>query len=61
MKDFFAVDAARHENAVITSYFVLSSLQLRDRKSGGQFLSAVLTDKTGSLPAVMWEDFADSV
>jgi len=61
MKDFFVADAGAHENAVVTSYFVLTSLQLRDRRQGGQFLSVVLADKTGSLPAVMWEDFADSI
>lgn len=61
MKDFFIADAARHENCVVTSYFVLTSMQLRDRKQGGQFLSVTLTDKTGSMPAVMWEDFADSI
>lgn len=61
MKDFYVADAPRFENAVVTSYFVLSSLQLRDRRQGGQFISVILTDKTGSLPAVMWEDFADSI
>ena len=61
MKDFFVVDAARFENSVVTSYFVLSSLQIRDRRQGGQFLSVTLTDKSGSMPAVMWEDFAESI
>lgn len=61
MKDFFIADAPRFENATVTSYFVLSSLQVRDKKQGGQFISVVLTDKTGSLPAVMWEDFAEAV
>jgi len=61
MKDFFVADAPRHENSVVTSYFVLTSLQLRDKRQGGQFVSVLLTDKTGSLPAVMWEDFADSI
>jgi 3'-5' exoribonuclease len=61
MKDFYVADAPRFENAVVTSYFVLSSLQLRDRRQGGQFISVILTDKTGSLTAVMWEDFADSI
>ncbi|WP_263368607.1 3'-5' exoribonuclease YhaM family protein [Edaphobacter bradus] len=61
MKDFFVADAPRFENSVVTSYFVLSSFQVRDRKQGGQFVSAILTDKTGSLPAVMWDDFADAV
>jgi 3'-5' exoribonuclease len=61
MKDFFIADAARHENAVVTSYFVLSSFQLRERRQGGQFLSVTLTDKTGSMPGVMWEDFVESI
>jgi 3'-5' exoribonuclease len=61
MKDFYVADAPRFENATVTSYFVLTSLQLRDKKQGGQYISVVLTDKTGSLPAVMWEDFADSI
>jgi 3'-5' exoribonuclease len=61
MKDFFIADAPRFDNAVVTSYFVLSSLQLRERRQGGQFLTITLTDKTGSMPAVMWEDFADSI
>jgi 3'-5' exoribonuclease len=61
MKDFFIADASRHENSVVTSYFVLTSFQIREKRGGGQFLNATLTDKTGSMPAVMWEDFADSI
>src|SRR5882757_8043070 len=62
MKDFFIADAARFDNCVVTSFFVLSSLQVREkRQGGGQFLTVTLTDKTGSMPAVMWEDFADSI
>jgi 3'-5' exoribonuclease len=61
MKDFFIADAPRFENAVVTSFFVLSSLQIRERRDGGQFLKLTLTDKTGSFPAVMWEDFADVI
>jgi 3'-5' exoribonuclease len=62
MKDFFIADAARFDNCVVTSFFVLSSLQVRERRQGGgQFLTVTLTDKTGSMPGVMWEDFADSI
>jgi 3'-5' exoribonuclease len=62
MKDFFIADAPRFDNAVVTSYFVLSSFQLRERRQGGgQFLTVTLTDKTGSMSAVMWDDFADSI
>jgi 3'-5' exoribonuclease len=59
MKDFFIQDAPRFDNELVTSYFVLSSLQLREKKQGGQFLTLSLTDKTGTMSATMWEDFAD--
>jgi 3'-5' exoribonuclease len=61
MKDFFIVDAAKFENAVVTSYFVLSSFQVREKKQGGQFLAMTLTDKTGSFEARMWDDIADAM
>ncbi|MEG9435666.1 HD domain-containing protein [Edaphobacter sp. HDX4] len=61
MKDFFIADAPRFDNAVVTSFFVLSSLQVRERRQGGQFLTVTLTDKTGSMPAVMWEDFLEAI
>jgi 3'-5' exoribonuclease len=61
MKDFFVQDAPRFENAVVTSYFCLSQLQIRDRKAGGQYLALTLSDRTGSFEARMWEEFADAV
>jgi 3'-5' exoribonuclease len=59
MKDFFVVDAVKFEGSSITSYFVLSTLQTREKKTGGQFISVTLTDKTGTMQAVMWDDIAD--
>ena len=48
MKEFFVADAARFDGETVTSYFALSSLQRRDKKTGGdQYLALVLTDKTG--------------
>jgi 3'-5' exoribonuclease len=61
MKDFFIVDAPKFENKSIDSYFVLSSIQARERKQGGAYLAAVLTDKTGSFDARMWEDFSEAL
>jgi 3'-5' exoribonuclease len=61
MKDFFVADAVHFENQTITGFFVLTSLQLRDRKQGGHYLALTLSDKTGSFEARMWEDFADVV
>ena len=61
MKDFFVADSVRFENEAITSYFALVSLQVRDRKQGGQYLALVLGDKTGTFEARMWEGFADAL
>jgi 3'-5' exoribonuclease len=61
MKDFFIEDAARFENATVTTYFVLSSLQIRDKKQGGQYLALTLSDKTGSFEGRMWDDVAEAL
>jgi 3'-5' exoribonuclease len=62
MKDFFVSDAPRFDNTVVTSFFALSSLQVRERKTGGDpYLALTLTDKTGSLEARMWEDVASVI
>ena len=61
MKDFFIEDAARFENGTVTTYFVLSSLQVREKKQGGQYLALTLSDKTGSLEARMWDDVAEAI
>ncbi len=62
MKDFFVADAARFENQVVTTFFCLASISLRDRKGGGgQYLALTLSDKTGQLEARMWEEFANVV
>jgi 3'-5' exoribonuclease len=61
MKDFYVADAPRFENAVVTSFFCLSQVSLRERKgSGGQYLALTLADKTGSLEARMWEEAAEA-
>jgi 3'-5' exoribonuclease len=59
MKDFFVQDAVRFENATVTSYFVLTSLQVREKKQGGQYLALILSDKSGSLEARMWDEIGD--
>jgi 3'-5' exoribonuclease len=61
MKDFYVADAPRFENAVVTSFFCLSQVTLRERKgNSGQYLALTLTDKTGSLEARMWEEAAEA-
>jgi len=62
MKDFFVVDAVKFDGAVVTTYFAVSSMSLRDKKGGGgQYLALTLSDKTGSIEARMWEEFASAV
>jgi 3'-5' exoribonuclease len=61
MKDFFIADAARFENMTVTSYFALSSLSVREKKQGGQYLALTLTDKTGTMEARMWDEIADAL
>jgi 3'-5' exoribonuclease len=61
MKDFFIADAPRFDNDLVTSFFAVSSLQVREKKSGGQFLALVLADKTGTLEARMWDEIADAM
>ena len=61
MKDFFIEDAARFENCTVTTYFVLSSLQVRDKKQGGQYLALTLSDKTGSFEARMWDEISEAL
>lgn len=62
MKEFFVAEAPRFENQVVTTFFRLASISLRDRKSGdGQYLALTLSDKTGQLEARMWEDFASVI
>ena len=62
MKDFYIADAAKFDNAAVTTYFAISSMSVRDNKSrGGQYLALTLSDKTGTMEARMWEDFASAV
>jgi len=61
MKDFFVEDVARFENSTVTTYFVLTSIQVRDKKQGGQYLALIVSDRTGSLEARMWDDVADPI
>ncbi len=59
MKEFFVEDAPRFEGVLVTSYFLLSSISLRDKRgTGEQYLALMLSDKSGTLEARMWEEFA---
>jgi 3'-5' exoribonuclease len=61
MKDFYIAEAARFENQVITSSFVVVSKQAKPKKSGELYLALVLADRTGHLEAKMWDNVSDHI
>jgi len=61
MKEFYINQAAQHENKVITSSFVVSSKQVRPRKTGELFLQLTLSDRSGTIDAKMWDNVAEHI
>ena len=62
MKEFFVVDAAKFDGAAVTTFFAVSSMSVREKKTGaGQYLALTLSDKTGTIEARMWEEIASAV
>jgi 3'-5' exoribonuclease len=61
MKQFLIKDAASYENQVITSSFLVSSKQIKPKKSGDIYLALTLCDRTGQIEAKMWDNVADAV
>jgi hypothetical protein len=49
------------EGQPVTSFFLAKQIQVRQRRSGEPYLALVLADRTGELPAVMWEGVDESV
>ena len=61
MKDFYIAEAARFENQVVTSSFVVVSKQAKPKKSGELYLALTLADRTGHIEAKMWDNVADHI
>ncbi len=61
MKEFYISDCARVENQTITSFFVGASKQVKSKKNGDVYLSAILADRSGQLQANMWDNVADAL
>src|SRR5215469_15131590 len=61
MKDFYIAEAARFENQVVTSSFVVVSKQAKPKKSGELYLALTLGDRTGHIEAKMWDNVADHI
>ncbi len=56
MKEFFITDAARHENSIVTTSFVVVSKQVKPKKTGEPYLALTLGDRTGQIEAKMWDN-----
>jgi 3'-5' exoribonuclease len=61
MKEFFIADAARHENAIVTTSFVVVSKQVKPKKTGEPYLALTLGDRTGQIEAKMWDNVEGAI
>ena len=60
MKSLFIRDVGEHRGGVITSFFAVTTTQLRNRKTGEPYLLMTLSDRTGTIPAKMWDSTDDA-
>lgn len=56
MKDVYIRDAAQYENKPIVSSFLVTSKQVKSKKSGEPYLDLMLCDRTGQISAKMWDN-----
>jgi 3'-5' exoribonuclease len=61
MKEFFLSDCPQFENKIITSSFVVTTKQVKPKKSGEPYLSLTLADRCGQIEAKMWDNVEDSL
>lgn len=48
-------------NQTVSTTFLVKTKELRNKKTGGQFLSITLSDKTGDITGQWWDNFEDSI
>ncbi len=61
MKEFYVREAAQQENKVITSSFVVTSKQVKNKKSGEPYLDLLLADRSGQIAAKMWDNVDEAM
>jgi 3'-5' exoribonuclease len=61
MKDFFLSDCPRFENKVIVSSFVVTTKQVKPKKTGEPYLALTLADRCGQIEAKMWDNVEDAL
>ncbi len=61
MKEFFLSDCPQFENKIITSSFVVTTKQVKPKKSGEPYLALTLADRCGQIEAKMWDNVEDTI
>ena len=61
MKDFFLTDCPKFENKVIISSFVVTTKQVKPKKTGEPYLALTLADRCGQIEAKMWDNVEDAI
>jgi 3'-5' exoribonuclease len=61
MKEFFLSDCPQFENKIITSSFVVTTKQVKPKKSGDPYLALTLADRCGQIEAKMWDNVEDAL
>jgi 3'-5' exoribonuclease len=61
MKEFFLSDCPQFENKIITSSFVVTTKQVKPKKSGEPYLALTLADRCGQIEAKMWDNVEDAL
>jgi 3'-5' exoribonuclease len=61
MKEFYVRDAAQHENQNITTTFVVSSKQIKPKKTGDLYIALTLADRTGQIEAKIWDNVQEVI
>jgi len=61
MKDFFLSDCPRFENKIITSSFIVTTKQVKPKKTGEPYLALTLADRCGQIEAKMWDNVEDAM
>src|SRR5258708_3290455 len=61
MKDFFLSDCPRFENKIITSSFVVTTKQVKPKKTVKPYLALTLADRGGQVEGKMWDNVEDAI
>jgi 3'-5' exoribonuclease len=62
MKEFFIEQCASFDNQTITTSFVVTTKQVKQKKNSGEpYLDLMLADRTGQIGAKMWDNVGEAI